>query len=234
MNQFRKVGRCRPEYYLYWLALIGLSLPSLGQSAGPVTAQTHRYVIEMAGLRVGTMTAVRQPQANDQVTYTLISDVKVNVLVYKVVIYYKVTNVFQHGQLQLSTVEARSNRGNYSSRTEWKKDHYEIVADQYKHRYRAKQTALIEYTVTNLFFEEPAGQSRAYAEYFGDYFTLTPARVGTYRARRDGREDEYRYENGQLTSIIKQNPLKNFVIQLLPQTQSVAANASTSPRVVSH
>jgi hypothetical protein len=34
---------------------------------------------------------------------------------------------------------------------------------------------------------------------------------------RDSREDEYQYANGQLVTIIKKNPLKNFIIRLLPE-----------------
>ena len=66
------------------------------------------------------------------------------------------------------------------------------------------------------FGEPPAGQARAYAEYFGDYFALSPGRKGAWQAVRDGREDEYQYANGQLVTIIKKNPLKNFIIRLLP------------------
>ena len=35
-------------------------------------------------------------------------------------------------------------------------------------------------------------------------------------ARRDGREDEYQYANGQLVTLIKKNPIKNFIIRYVP------------------
>ncbi len=210
----RNVFPCLSVLWVLVLAL--MSWPARAQSVNARPADTRRYAIEVAGLRVGTMTAVRQPQPNGQETYTLVSDVKINFLIYKVVIYYKVINLFQQDRLLLSTVEARTNRGNFSSRTEWKTDHYEIMADQYKYSRRATETAPIDYAVTNLFFGEPIGQKRAYAEYFGDYFTLSPIAGGTYRARRDGQEDEYHYQNGQLTTIIKKNSLKNYIIRLLP------------------
>ena len=203
------------------LGLWFIFLPFLAHSQAVTPSKnaidTRQYAIEVAGLRVGTMTATRQPQASQTVTYTLISDVRVNFLVYKLKIYYKVINVFRRGQLQLSTVENHTNRGNFSSRAEWKKDHYEIVAEQYKHSYRTTQTAPIAFAVTNLYFTEPAEQTTAFAEYFGDQFMILPGKnPGTYRARRDGREDEYQYEQGRLVKIIKKNPLKNFIIKLLP------------------
>ncbi|ALW87190.1 hypothetical protein AUC43_02690 [Hymenobacter sedentarius] len=193
-------------------------LPSAGQAQTLKAAavETRRYAIEVAGLRVGTMTATRQPQAGTDVLYTLVSDVKVNFLLYHLKIYYQVSNRFRNGQLLLSTVEAHTNQGDFSSRTEWKGDHYDIVADQYKHHYRATETQPITYAVTNLFFGEPGAHRKAFAEYFGDYFSLNSTAAHTYQAQRDGREDEYQYANGQLVTIIKKNPLKNFIIRLLP------------------
>ncbi|WP_232066273.1 DUF6134 family protein [Hymenobacter sp. BT18] len=200
------------------LGLLGSSLaatlPAWAQS--PAGTEQHRYSIEVAGLRVGTMTATRQLLGADEMRYTLVSDVQVNFLVYRLKVYYKVINRIRAGQLLLSTVEAHTNQGDFASRTEWKGDHYDIEANQYKHQYRATQTEPITYTVTDMFFGEPREQRRAFTEYFGDYFRLQPARSAQYRARRDGREDEYQYANGKLVTIIKKNPLKNFIIRQLP------------------
>ena len=87
------------------------------------------------------------------------------------------------------------------------------MADQYKHHYRATERRPITYAVTNLFFGEPTSQPTAFAEYFGDYFTLGQAAPAPIKPTAPGREDEYRYANGQLVTIIKKNPLKNFVIR---------------------
>lgn len=184
----------------------------------PAAAEVRHYSIEVAGIRVGTMTATRQAAAGPDVIYSLVSDVKVNFLLYHLKVYYQVTNRFHNGQLLLSTVEAHTNQGDFASRTEWKGDRYDIVADQYKHHYKATETQPIRYAVTNMFFgEPPAGQARAFAEYFGDYFVLSRGKAGSWQAVRDGREDEYQYANGQLVKIIKKNPLKNFIIRLLPE-----------------
>ena len=201
------------------LSLLGAALSALplvapAKAAQPA-AEVRRYGIEVAGIRVGTMTATRQPQAGTDVTYSLVSDVKVNFLFYHLKIYYQVVNLFHNGQLLRSSVEAHTNQGDFASRAEWQGDHYDIVADQYKHHYKATETQPIRYAVTNMFFgEPPAGQARAYAEYFGDYFALSKGSKGAWQAVRDGREDEYQYTNGQLVTIIKKNPLKNFIIRL--------------------
>jgi hypothetical protein len=203
-------------------SLLLTSTLSLGTPAkatqSPAATEVRHYGIEVAGIRVGTMTATRQAAAGPDVTYSLVSDVKVNFLLYHLKIYYQVTNRFHNGQLLLSTVEAHTNQGDFASRAEWKGNHYDIMANQYKHHYKATETQPIRYAVTNLFFgEPPAGQARAFAEYFGNYFALSQGKAGSWQAVRDGREDEYQYANGQLVTIIKKNPLKNFIIRLLPE-----------------
>nr|WP_293837478.1 DUF6134 family protein [uncultured Arsenicibacter sp.] len=193
--------------------LMVLSWPGYGQTSPADTTNTKEYAIEVAGIKVGTMTANRQQRDKQSVLYTLISDVKVNFLIYKVKIYYKVVSLVQQGKLVRSTVDAHTNQGNFSSLTEWKGDHYEITANQYKYSHKATETKRIDFTVTDLFFTEPVNRNRAYSEYFGDYFTLTPLTKGRYRATLADREDEYLYENGQLVKIIKKNPLKNYIIR---------------------
>jgi len=201
------------------LAVVALLAPAAAraQTPRPATPETRRYAIEVAGLRVGTMTATRQPlPGTADVVYTCTSDVKVTILFYHLKVYYQVVNRVRAGQLLLSAVEAHTNQGDFSSRTEWKGDHYDIRADQYKYHHQATEKDPITYTVTDMFFGEPQGRSRAYAEYFGDFFSVANAGSGTYRARRDGREDEYQYANGQLVTLIKKNPIKNFIIRYVP------------------
>ncbi|MVM35826.1 hypothetical protein GO755_37770 [Spirosoma sp. HMF4905] len=178
-------------------------------------AETHHYAIEIAGIRVGTMTAVRQPQADNQTVYTLISDVKVNLLVYTVKIYYKVINRFEGKKLMFSTVEVHTNRGDYMSKTEWKGDHYDILADQYKYKRQATETQNIDFSSSLLYFYEPLGRNKVYAEYFGDYFTFSKTTAGTYQAALSDRVDDYIYQNGRLVKIVKHNSLKNFIVRLL-------------------
>lgn len=198
-------------------ALLLAPAAASAQSARPAAPETRRYAIEVAGLRVGTMTATRQPQPGTaDVVYTCTSDVKVTILFYHLKVYYQVVNRMRAGQLLLSTVEAHTNQGDFSSRTEWKGDHYDIRADQYKYHHQATEKDPITYTVTDMFFGEPQGRARAYAEYFGDFFSVAKEAPGRYRARRDGREDEYQYANGQLVTLIKKNPIKNFIIRYEP------------------
>lgn len=177
--------------------------------------ETHHYAIEVAGIRVGTMTAIREQHADNRSTYTLISDVSVKLVVYTVKIYYKSISQYAGKKLMLATVDAQTNRGTYASRTEWKGDRYVISARQYKYDRQAVERNPIDFTVSSLYFNEPVNRNKAYAEYFGDYFMLTKTAAGTYRALLDDREDEYVYEKGRLVKVIKHNKLKNFNVRLL-------------------
>ncbi len=196
---------------LLLLIILGMSLSGFGQV--PDSTQTRHFIIDIAGIKVGTMTATRQPKGNQSVLYTIITDVSVNLVVYKVKVYYKLVSLMQQGKLIRSTADARTNKGNFSTRTEWKNDHYEIVADQYKYTRKATETRPITYILSNVYFGEPIGRSRIYSEYFGDFFTFTSPSKGSYSARLNDREDEYVYEGGQLVRIVKKNSLKNFIIR---------------------
>ncbi|MBO0933326.1 DUF6134 family protein [Fibrella aquatilis] len=194
------------------LLLFLVQQPSVAQQR-PV--ETRRFAIDVAGVRIGTMTATRQFMPGNEVVYTQISDVQVNFLIYKLTIYYNVVSLFRNGQMINATVDAHTNKGNYASSTVWKGDHYDIDANQYKYTRKTTERRKIDYTVTMLYFSEPAGKQRVYAEYFGDDFTLTSTTRSAYRASLGGREDEYIYEHGRLAKVIKKNALKNFIIRPL-------------------
>ena len=199
------------RYLLLLISLLGCYRPLAAQQR----SETRHYAIDIAGARVGTMTATRQQLQGNEVIYTQISDVQVNFLVYKLKVYYKVISQLRNGQLLLSTVEAHTNKGDYSSRTEWTGTHYEIMANQYKYKRKSSESRKIDFTISMMYFSEPTGRQPVYAEYFGDYFTMTPSPRPRYTARLADREDEYIYEKGRLVRVIKKNALKNFNIRLL-------------------
>ena len=194
------------------LLLLVLNAPILVDAQ---TTETHHYAVEMAGIRVGTMTAVREQHADNRSTYTLISDVNIKLLFYKVSIYYKAISQFTGKKLMLSTVNTRTNRDNYTSRTEWKDDQYVISVNQHKGERQAVERNTIDFSVSSLYFYEPTGRSKVYGEYIGDYFTLTKTPAGAYRARLAEHEDEYIYEKGRLVKVIKYNKAKNYVVRRL-------------------
>ena len=180
------------------------------------TTETHHFAVEVAGIRVGTMTAVHEQHADNRSTYTLISDVQVKLLVYTVKIYYKTVSQFVGKKLMLSTVDAQTNKGNYMSRTEWKGDQYVITAKQYKHDRQAVERSNIDFSISFLYFYEPVSRNKVYSEYFGDFFTLNKTAAGNYRAQLgEDHKDEYVYEKGRLVKVVKYNKLKNFIVRLL-------------------
>ncbi|KAA9325078.1 hypothetical protein F0P96_20490 [Hymenobacter busanensis] len=82
-----------------------------------------------------------------------------------------------------------------------------LARRQHQRVLRGTKAQPITYTVPDQFFGEPGRRSRAYAEYFGNFFSFSPTTPGAYRAERAGHEDEYLYTYGQLVTIIKKSPL---------------------------
>ncbi|RRB02915.1 hypothetical protein EHT25_16650 [Larkinella rosea] len=175
---------------------------------------TQKYNIEVAGFRIGTM-AVAQITSPNSVVYDQVSDVECWFFG-KVKVLYKTVSRFDPATRQLlhSDIDALSNHGNYQSDIIWQKDHYDINVRQYKYERKATESQPIDFTAMRLYYEEPIGRTRVFAEYFGDYATIEPTKKGSYRVRVADREDEYFYEKGKLIKIIKKNSIKNFVIRL--------------------
>ena len=194
------------------LLLLLLILPVSGSAQA---IKTHQYAVEMAGARVGTITAVREQHADNRSTYTLISDVKLKLLFYTIKVYYKAVSQYTGEKLMLSTVATQTNQGHYTSRTEWKDDHYVISVSQHKSNRQSVERNNIDFSVSSLYFYEPIDRNKVYGEYVGDYFTLRKTDTGTYRALLADHEDEYVYEKGRLVKVVKYNKMKNYVVRRL-------------------
>lgn len=174
--------------------------------------ETHRFAIEIAGIRVGTVTAIREEKPGNHNVITTVSDVKIHLLIYTVKVYYKAITQFTRNKLISSYVDAHTNQGNYMAKTDWKQDHYDVVANQYKYDHTATIRETIDFTMLGLYFTEPVGLKRIYSEYFGDFFSVEKTGTGQYRTRLDEKEDEYFYQKGQLAKVIRHNKIKNFVL----------------------
>lgn len=195
-------------------AFLILSLLALTCTRSCGQTITQKYTIEIAGFSIGDMT-VAQITSPNAVVYDQISDVEFWFFG-KIRISYKTNSRFDPATRHLirSDIDATTNRGNYQSDVVWQKDHYDINVKQYKYERKAIETQPIDFTAMRLYFEEPVGRTRVFAEYFGNYATIEKTKKGSYRVRIDDREDEYFYDKGKLVKIVKKNPIKNFVIRL--------------------
>jgi hypothetical protein len=192
--------------------ITGLLLLTYARSFGQTVSK--KYDIEIAGFRIGTMN-VAQITSPTSLVYDQVSDVEFWFFG-KIKVYYKTISRHDPASRQLlhSDIDAMSNHGNYQSDIVWQKDHYDINVRQYKYERKATEPQPIDFTTMRLYFEEPVGRNRVFAEYFGNYATIEATKKGSYRIRVADREDEYFYEKGQLIKIIKKNSIKNFVIRL--------------------
>ncbi|MFC5409562.1 DUF6134 family protein [Larkinella bovis] len=172
-------------------------------------------MIEASGLRIGKL-QIAQITTPTSLVYDQVSNVEFK-LIKNVRIYYK--TVSRHdpatGQLLRSETDATTSRGNFRSEISWLNSQYEITVNQYKYARKAVEAKPIDFTISRMYFEEPAGRSRAFAEYFGNYATIELTKKGSYRVRIDDHEDAYFYEKGKLVKILKKNALKNYTIRFI-------------------
>ncbi len=196
----------------FFRATLALLTAALWSSSLPAQTVTQHYAIEVAGIHIGTLTQSRttSPAA---IVYEQISDVQFWFFG-KIKIYYKVVSRHDPQQMLLrSDVDATSSRGNFHSDIVWDTDHYAINVEQYRYSRHATEASPIDFTINRMYFEEPVGRTRVFADYFGNYASITPTAKGRYRVRIDDREDEYFYEGGKLVKIVKKNSVKNFLVK---------------------
>ena len=178
-----------------------------------VSPDTLRYEVVLSGVKVGKMLAIRHNGQDSKMLYTLISDVNVNLLAFKVKVYYVVKSIYENDVLQSATVDTKTNKGVFQTRISKEKDIYVIKAHQYRHDLENTLPAPIDYSVAKAFFHEPTRQDQVFGEYLGDYLRITPQSQGVYEFERQTQHDRYTYKNGSVNKVEKKFKLMNYVIR---------------------
>ncbi len=191
--------------------LIGLLSPN-----APLAEESRRYNVEVSGFNVGEIVAKKIHLPNGQINYKLITNVKVNLLLYKLDLNYDVHTVFDQKGMVSSYVKIKSNDDNYFTTTQKKTGNlYWIDSKQEKITFTKNLDQLISCTSSSMYFEEPKNQSHIYAEYFGDFISLSKNPDGSYKGIYDNKEEKYIYKNNILMKMVKKNNLKTMIITLI-------------------
>jgi len=178
-----------------------------------VSPDTLSYDVVLSGVKVGKMLAIRHNRQDGKMLYTLISDVNVNLLAFKVKVFYVVKSIYENDVLQSATVDTKTNKGVFQTRISKEKDLYEIKAHQYRHDLETTLPAPIDYSVAKAFFNEPARQDQVFGEYLGDYLRITPQSQGVYVFERKKQHDQYTYKAGRVNQVEKKFKFMNYVIK---------------------
>ena len=175
-------------------------------------AQTAKYLIEVAGLDIGTQT-VKESRKGDTVKVEVNSKVKISMIfTYRVT--YTQYSIYIGGKLHAAEVVIIKNgEVEKTTKTQWKNGHYEITTNGK----RKKIAGAITYSGSNFYFHEPAGISQSYNEADGVMLNIKKIGAGLYETTNpeDGRTNEFVYKNGVLQKSEIDNPLLNFTSTLI-------------------
>ncbi|TDE18114.1 DUF6134 family protein [Dyadobacter psychrotolerans] len=186
---------------------------TLSAAKSQVRPDTLHYDVVLSGANVGKMLAIREDAQDGKTQYTLISDINVNLLFFKVKVYYIVKSIYENDVLQSATVDTKTNKGVFQTRITKEKDLYVIKAHQYRHDLETTLTAPIDYSVAKAFFNEPTLQNQVFGEYLGDYLHIKPRSNRAYAFERQKQHDKYTYKEGHVNKVEKKFKFMNYVIE---------------------
>jgi hypothetical protein len=179
--------------------------------------ETKKYAIEVAGIKVGEMQAIKHQLSKDLVNYRITSNVKINLLVFILKIKYDVVSRFDKNGLVFSEATAISNKGNFFTNTYLKNGNYEVKSKQENNEFEKIVSFPINWSSSKLFFEEPTHNQKFYAEYYALFSQVKKNKDGTYTCEIEKNNDRYVYENRTLVKVIKKNPIKNIELRLISE-----------------
>jgi len=172
---------------------------------------TLRFSISVAGITIGEMKAVKT-NAGEKERYQLESKVdfwffgKIKALV--------TTDAYYNDrQFLQSTMNTHTNKGEFLTTINWKKDRYHIDAESYKYEYKGEVKGAMEYSGIKLFFQEPRGINSLLNEHYGKVAKVNHEGGEYYQVKVEGNTNKYYYENGQLVRAIMEHPIKNYVVK---------------------
>ncbi len=173
--------------------------------------EKHEYDISILGFSIGEMVATKATKADT--TYFLLRSEVSFWFFGRINLDYTTKVKYHQGQFIESSVESKTNRGDFLSRI-WLEDGvYEVRANSYKYEFNDQVKEKIDYSAVRLFFEEPKGKERMMTENHGQFASIKDLGNGAYDTSVEGNENSYQYENGKLQSVSMHNPIKNYVIQ---------------------
>jgi hypothetical protein len=184
---------------------------------GSLTAQskteTAKYEILVLGIKIGNMTAQKM-SAGDSARYTVDSQVKFWFFG-DVEVKLLTRAHFSGGKIAKTFSESKTNRGNFSSKVNWKGAQYAVDAKSYKYSSNAALKGPLMWCSSKLFFHEPTGQELFLSEVYGVVAPIKKISPGVYEVQVEGNINRYHYQGGKLTKIVVQNTIKDYQVKLI-------------------
>lgn len=194
------------RYFVLPALLIFLTL------SGYATDEVRRFDIELAGIKIGELTATRR-KIDTLTHYYLESKVSFWLLL-RVHVHHIQTAVYHEEKLLYSTVKTRSNRGEFSSSVIWNKKHYAVNASMYKYEHSGKINEDIDFNLLRFFFDEPKNVNLVLADGFGLMVPVSFLKDAYYEVEVHGERNKYFFTGGKLQRASMDGTIKNYEIIL--------------------
>jgi len=173
-----------------------------------IKAQTKTYTLKAVGIKIGKLEAyhLKKNNFNFYATHSVVDFITIKADV-------KTEAIYEDGILIRATVTSKINGELYSSKTIWKKDHYDI--DCHTRKYNYKDTTLtrpIRWSAGKMYFEIPRPGVEIYTESYGKLSILEETKKNTLRMTTPESKQVY-YYSGDYTKLEKievVNSIKNF------------------------
>lgn len=176
------------------------------------TPEVRRFDIELAGMKIGELTATRTRQ--DTLTHYRVES-KVSLWLFvRVNVHHIQTSVYRGNTLLSSTVQTSSNRGDFSASVTWNEKHYDVKVDMYKYNNESVITDPIHFNAMRLFFDEPKDIKKALADSYGLMAPVSFLKNTYYEVDVRGERNKYYYKDGKLYRANMDNAIKNYEIIL--------------------
>jgi len=187
-----------------------LSLSHLGFSQ---TTESAKYEIVVLGMKIGTMTAQKLNQS-DSLLYKVDSQVKFWFFG-NVELKFNTRSHFLGGKLVKARSDSKTNRGDFSSKIDWKGNHYAVNAASYEYQNAKPLKGPLTWSSTKMFFHEPSDKEIFLSEVYGVTGPIKKIGPGAYEITVDGNTNRYYYVGGKLEKIVLENAIKNYQVRLI-------------------
>lgn len=187
-----------------------LSLSHLGFSQ---TTESAKYEIVVLGMKIGTMTAQKLNQS-DSLLYKVDSQVKFWFFG-NVELKFNTRSHFLGGKLVKARSDSKTNRGDFSSKIDWKGNHYAVNAASYEYQNAKPLKGPLAWSSTKMFFHEPSDKEIFLSEVYGVTGPIKKIGPGAYEITVDGNTNRYYYVGGKLEKIVLENAIKNYQVRLI-------------------
>lgn len=173
-----------------------------------IKAQTKTYTLKAVGIKIGKLEAyhLKKNNFNFYATHSVVDFITIKADV-------KTEAIYEDGILIRAIVTSKINGELYSSKTIWKKDHYDI--DCHTRKYNYKDTTLtrpIRWSAGKMYFEIPRPGVEIYTESYGKLSILEETKKNTLRMTTPESKQVYYYSGdySKLEKIEVVNSIKNF------------------------